>query len=91
MCSFIRCLARQYEVKTLAAAGVVVVFHNEAWSLLLRTVHSVLGATPSELLTEVVLVDDASDMGTSQTSPAMCLLRTVPYHRERTLQPVNEV
>ena len=73
---FARCLAKQYEVTTLPTAGVVVVFHNEAWSLLLRTVHSVLGATPSHLLTELVLVDDASDLGTSQISP---LLFSFPF------------
>ncbi|KAK7111005.1 hypothetical protein V1264_014791 [Littorina saxatilis] len=56
------CTAKQYDVEKLPTAGVVVVFHNEAWSVLLRTVHSVLGASPKNILTEVILVDDASDM-----------------------------
>ncbi|KAL8587053.1 hypothetical protein ACOMHN_023443 [Nucella lapillus] len=56
------CKARQYAVESLPSAGVVVVFHNEAWSILLRTVHSVLAASPPSLLTELVLVDDASDL-----------------------------
>ncbi|XP_076461659.1 polypeptide N-acetylgalactosaminyltransferase 5-like [Babylonia areolata] len=56
------CRAKRYFVESLPRAGVVVVFHNEAWSILLRTVHSVLGASPPALLTELVLVDDASDM-----------------------------
>ena len=43
----------------------VIAFYNEAWSTLLRTVHSVLETSPDILLKEVVLVDDYSDRGTS--------------------------
>jgi hypothetical protein len=43
---------------------VVIAFYNEAWSTLLRTVHSVLETSPNLLLREVVLVDDYSDRGT---------------------------
>nr|KAG5714339.1 hypothetical protein BaRGS_018556 [Batillaria attramentaria] len=56
------CQTKTYNISSLPTAGVVVVFHNEAWSILLRTVHSILGASPPQLLTEVVLVDDASTM-----------------------------
>ncbi len=42
----------------------VIAFYNEAWSTLLRTVHSVLETSPDILLREVVLVDDYSDRGT---------------------------
>ncbi|EEC05112.1 UDP-GalNAc:polypeptide N-acetylgalactosaminyl transferase, putative [Ixodes scapularis] len=44
----------------LPTASVVVCFYNEAWSTLLRTVHTVLGRTPRHLLHEVILVDDNS-------------------------------
>lgn len=43
----------------------VIAFYNEAWSTLLRTVHSVLETSPDILLKEIVLVDDYSDRGTS--------------------------
>ncbi|XP_061075769.1 polypeptide N-acetylgalactosaminyltransferase 6-like [Conger conger] len=44
----------------LPTTSVIIVFHNEAWSALLRTVYSVLHTAPAVLLTEILLVDDAS-------------------------------
>lgn len=46
--------------KDLPPATVVIVFHNEAFSVLIRSVHSVLNTSPPRLLKEIILVDDAS-------------------------------
>ena len=44
----------------LPSSSVIVIFHNEAWSVLLRTVHSILDRTEKTLLNEIILVDDFS-------------------------------
>ncbi|XP_045168076.2 probable N-acetylgalactosaminyltransferase 9 isoform X1 [Mercenaria mercenaria] len=55
-----RCHSIEYP-KVLPKASVVIIFHNEAWSPLLRTAHSVVNRSPPEYLHEVILLDDFSD------------------------------
>lgn len=55
------CKTKSYNYRKLPTTSVVIAFYNEAWSTLLRTVHSVLETSPSVLLKEIILVDDLSD------------------------------
>jgi polypeptide N-acetylgalactosaminyltransferase len=56
------CARKVYNMDRLAEspASVVVIFFNEPYSVILRTVYSILNTADARLLKEIVLVDDAS-------------------------------
>lgn len=67
--SHFRCIYEKYSSE-LPMVSVIIIFHNEHLSTLLRTCYSVLNRTPDKLLTEIILVDDAStipDLGNDLT------------------------
>lgn len=56
-----RCLKVNYDEESLPSADVIIVFHNEDLSVLLRSVHSILNRSPPKLLHQIILVNDDSN------------------------------
>uniref|UniRef100_A0A1W7RFJ2 Polypeptide N-acetylgalactosaminyltransferase n=1 Tax=Agkistrodon contortrix contortrix TaxID=8713 RepID=A0A1W7RFJ2_AGKCO len=62
----------------LPSASIIICFYNEAFSALLRTVHSVLDRTPSHLLHEIILVDDRSELADLKEDLDIYLTKDLP-------------
>lgn len=54
------CKDQQYDLNNLPTTSVIVIFYNEPYSVLVRTVHSVLTTCDRRILKEIILVDDSS-------------------------------
>lgn len=74
-----RCKQLTYP-EDLPQISVVFIFVNEALSVILRSVHSVVNHTPAHLLKEIILVDDNSDSGKGLISMMKDIRLTCSLH-----------
>jgi len=56
------CRNRVYDLNSLPTTSVVIIFYNEPYSVIVRTIHSVLNTCDRRILKEVILVDDGSTL-----------------------------
>ena len=71
------CKQRVYDTQNMPTVSVVISFHNEIWSAILRTVTSVFFRTPQHLLEEIILVDDSSTIESS-IGPLESIILEIP-------------
>lgn len=63
-----RCAEKKYP-EALPTISVVLIYLNEALSIIQRAIRSIIDRTPAELLVEIILVDDHSTNGGWGSSP----------------------
>lgn len=64
--STLRCLQKKYP-KDLPSIAVVLIYLDEALSIIKRAICSIINRTPEHLLREIILVDDHSSNGASHS------------------------
>ena len=57
-----QCMDQAMLMTKLPRASIIVTMYNTVWSVLIRMLHSIIDTAPTELVEEIIIVDDASDL-----------------------------
>ena len=77
-----RCLKKSYP-KDLPTVGVVLIYLDEALSIIKRAMRSIIDRTPKNLLKEIIMVDDNSSNGWLVTKAWDCANTRLNKYAER--------
>jgi len=80
------CRNKQYDLSAMPSVSVVIPYLHEDLGLIEKTVGSLLANTPSQLLDEILLVDDENDESHSYASVLANLDPKVKVHRNKERQ-----
>jgi polypeptide N-acetylgalactosaminyltransferase len=75
------CLARTYDTSKMPTVSIVIPYLHENYTLIERTIGSLLANTPPELLDTILFVDDANDEEYRYTEKLQALHPKVAVHR----------
>ncbi len=87
---FYRCRNISYDVTSLPTLSVIIIYSEEPFSAIIRTVHSVINRTPPSLIQEVILVDDFSFRLELQHKLERYLATHFPRNKVRLLKISNK-
>ncbi|XP_053204187.1 polypeptide N-acetylgalactosaminyltransferase 5-like [Panonychus citri] len=85
-----QCKLKQYNSTKLPTASVIIVFHNEQWSTLLRTIKTLINKSPDNLI-EILLIDDLSTTNSIKYHLKSYLISTLKNNKVKLVRSTSRI